>query len=189
MSLQASTAVRNAMLDAIETAIGTSAKLEIFSGAVPANVTASEAGVKIVEFDLASDWAANASGGSKSFNNAPLSVAAALGGVAGHYRIFASDGVTCHLQGIASQSGAAWLATTAYVVNQVATNGGNVYKATTAGTSAGSVGPTGTGGSIADGTVVWAYQGPVGELTLDNTNIAAGQTVNVTSFSIAASMA
>jgi hypothetical protein len=34
---------------------------------------------------------------------------------------------------------------------------GNLYRCTTAGTSAASVGPRGTGSSITDGTAVWAY--------------------------------
>ena len=54
----------------------------------------------------------------------------------------------------------AWLASTAYVVGQVRENGGNIYRCVTAGTSAGSGGPTGTGTAIADGSVVWNYVSP-----------------------------
>lgn len=54
----------------------------------------------------------------------------------------------------------AWTPTTAYVLYDHVTNSGNVYRCTTAGTSAGAGGPTGTGGAIQDGTVVWAYAGP-----------------------------
>jgi hypothetical protein len=39
------------------------------------------------------------------------------------------------------------------------TNGGNVYVLTAGGTSAGSGGPTGTGGSITDNGCTWAYVG------------------------------
>jgi len=48
--------------------------------------------------------------------------------------------------------------TTQFYVNLV-TNGGNLYTCTTAGTSAASGGPTGTGASITDGTAVWKYSG------------------------------
>lgn len=51
----------------------------------------------------------------------------------------------------------AWAASTAYTVDQMATLGGRVYRCTTAGTSASSGGPTGTGTSITDNTVTWTY--------------------------------
>lgn len=55
---------------------------------------------------------------------------------------------------------AAWQASTPYTVGEYVTNDTapvKVYKCTTAGTSAGSGGPTGTGSGIVDGTCVWAY--------------------------------
>lgn len=60
-------------------------------------------------------------------------------------------------------NGSQWAASTAYALNAYARNGSNYYRVTTGGTSASSGGPTGTGGAIADGTVVWAYQGAVVE--------------------------
>jgi hypothetical protein len=90
-----SATVRNAMLDAIEAAIGTSAKLIFFSGAVPVNCAAPTTGTKLLEFDLASDWAADASAGAKALSGLPLTVAAVAGGTLGYFRIFASDGSTC----------------------------------------------------------------------------------------------
>lgn len=53
----------------------------------------------------------------------------------------------------------AWVATTAYVVGDVRTNSSKIYRCITAGTSAGSGGPTGTGTDITDGTVHWRYLG------------------------------
>ena len=55
---------------------------------------------------------------------------------------------------------AEWAATTAYTLDQKVTKGGNIYVVTTAGTSAGAGGPSGTGTGITDGTVVWDYFGP-----------------------------
>jgi lysophospholipase L1-like esterase len=49
-----------------------------------------------------------------------------------------------------------WQASTAYVIGNCVTNNGNLYRCTTAGTSAASGGPTGAGFSIADNTVVWS---------------------------------
>lgn len=54
----------------------------------------------------------------------------------------------------------AWVASTTYAVGQVRENGGNIYRCVTAGTSAGSGGPTGTGTAITDGSVVWDYVSP-----------------------------
>ncbi len=51
----------------------------------------------------------------------------------------------------------AWAISTAYTVGQRRVNGGNLYEVITAGTSAGSGGPSGTGSDITDGTVHWKY--------------------------------
>lgn len=64
-----------------------------------------------------------------------------------------------------SNYGAAWTGSTAYALGALATNGGNLYRVTTAGTSASSGGPTGTGASIADGTVTWTYVQVAGSIT------------------------
>jgi hypothetical protein len=107
MALQFSAAYRNNMLDELEITVGTSAKLEILSGSKPADCAAASSGTKLVEFDLASDWASNASGGSKSLLSLPLSATAVAGAPtnAGYFRLFASDGTTCHMQGTVTATG------------------------------------------------------------------------------------
>lgn len=105
MAIQMSTALRNARLDAIETLIGVSAKIKGFSGSQPANCAAADSGTLIAEWDLASDWAANASAGSKALNGVPISTTAGATGTIGYYRIYASDGVTCHMQGTVTAAG------------------------------------------------------------------------------------
>lgn len=131
MALQLSTTVRNAMLDAIETTVGTSAILELRTGSVPANCAASDSGTLLISYSLASDWAAAASSGSKALNDVPLTGSAVATGTAGHFRLKNSAGSTCHAQGTI----------------------------------------TATGGG--------------GDMTVDNTSIASGQTVNVTSLTFA----
>jgi len=54
---------------------------------------------------------------------------------------------------------ATWGGSTAYVLNDRVTNGGNVYLCITAGTSAASGGPTTELASISDGTVDWRFLG------------------------------
>ena len=130
MTIQMSTSLRNARLDIIETTIGVGARLQIYSGAAPANCAAAETGTLLVDFTLAADRASAASGGAKAFSNLPVSTNAAAAGVAAHFRIADASGATCHYQG--------------------------------------SVTVTGGGG----------------DMTLDNTNIAASQSVSITSFTI-----
>ena len=99
MTVQFSTTVRNGMLDAIETAMGVSAKLQLYTGAMPADCATAASGTKLAEYALASDWAAAASAGSKALSSVPLSVTTLAAGTAGYYRFVDSAGTTCHEQG------------------------------------------------------------------------------------------
>lgn len=51
-----------------------------------------------------------------------------------------------------------WQANTDYRLRDVVSNGANIYECTSAGTSASSGGPTGTGTDITDGTCVWVWR-------------------------------
>ena len=132
MAFQFSTTARNAALDAIETAIGASAILKIRSGSAPADCGTANSGTVLATLNLPSDWLAAASGGSKSKSGTWEDTSADAVGTAGHFRIYASDGTTVHMQGTI----------------------------------------TATGGG--------------GDMTLDNTSIASGQTVTITSFTLSA---
>lgn len=130
MAIQLSTTVRNARLDSIETAIGVSAVLKIRTGAAPANVGTADSGTVLATVNLPSDWMAAASGGSKALSGTWQDAAADAAGTAAHFRLYASDGTTAHMQGTV----------------------------------------TATGGG--------------GDMTVDNTSFAAGQTFNVTGFTL-----
>lgn len=105
MTVQFSTAVRNAMLDSIETTIGTTAKIQIWTGSVPANCGTASSGTKLAEWTLASDWASNAASGTKVLTSTPLSTTGVAAGTAGYYRFTDSAGTTCHEQGTVGTSG------------------------------------------------------------------------------------
>lgn len=105
MALQYSVTVRNAKLDAIETAIGASAVLKIRSGAPPANVAAADSGTVLATVNLPADWMAAASSGSKAKSGTWEDTSADATGTAGHFRIYASDGTTPHIQGTVTTSG------------------------------------------------------------------------------------
>lgn len=132
MTLQLSVAARNAGLDAYETATGTSAILKIRTGAPPANCAAADSGTVLATLSLPSDWMAAASSGSKAKSGTWEDTSADATGTAAHFRIYASDGTTCHFQGTITASG---------------------------------------GG---------------GDMTLDNTSLATGQQVTVSSFTLTA---
>ena len=105
MAFQFSTTARNAALDAIETAIGTSAVLKIRSGSVPADCGTADAGTVLATLTLPSDWLAAASGGSKSKSGTWEDTSADATGTAAHFRIYASDGTTVHMQGTITATG------------------------------------------------------------------------------------
>lgn len=135
MPLQFGTTLRNNQLDQIESTTGVSARLQLRSGAAPANCAAADTGTLLVEMTLPSDWMAAASAGSKAKSGvwSGTGLAGAGGGtVAGHFRIKDSAGTVTHMQGTVTISG---------------------------------------GG---------------GDMTLDNPNIATGQTVTVNTFTVTA---
>lgn len=132
MALQLSVALRNAGLDAYETATGASAILRIRTGSAPADCATADSGTVLATLNLPSDWMAAASSGSKAKSGTWEDTSADNTGTAGHFRIYASDGTTCCFQGTI----------------------------------------TATGGG--------------GDMTLDNTSIASGQQVTITSFSLTA---
>lgn len=129
MTVQWSTALRNALLDQYETTLGTAIKVEIRTGAQPANCAAADSGTLLASFTLDSDWASAASSGSKSWTGLPKSATAGNTGTAAHYRVKDNAGTTCHEQGTV----------------------------------------TATGGG--------------GDMTIDNTSVNSGQTVQITSWS------
>lgn len=132
MAVKWSSTVRNAVLDAVESAIGTSAIVRIYTGSAPATVGDTATGTLLVSYSLASDWMSAASSGSKTLASLPIAGTASNTGTAGYYRIFASNGTTCHEQGSVTASG---------------------------------------GG---------------GDMTISNTSITSGQTVNITGWTITA---
>jgi hypothetical protein len=94
-----STTVRNARLDAIETTMSTSAVAKIRTGSAPATTGAADTGTVLATLSLPSDWMAAASGGVKAKSGTWQDTSADAAGTAAHFRVYASDGTTCHIQG------------------------------------------------------------------------------------------
>ena len=104
MTLQYSTDIRNAQLDAIETILGTSPILEIRTGAPPANVAAADTGTVLATLTLPSDWMAAAASGSKAMSGTWEDTSADATGTAGHFRLKTS-GAVAKMQGTVTATG------------------------------------------------------------------------------------
>jgi hypothetical protein len=105
MAIQMSVAVRNAKLDAVESAVGAAAVLRLRSGSVPATCATADAGTALASLTLPSDWMSAASSGSKSLLGTWQDASADATGTAAHFRLYASDGTTCHMQGTVTATG------------------------------------------------------------------------------------
>ncbi|TDG33950.1 hypothetical protein E2C05_01535 [Paracraurococcus ruber] len=193
--MQFSPAVRNAALDAMETAAGTAPTLEIRSGGPPANTAAADTGTVLATMTLPSDWLAAASAGSKALLGTWQDPSADATGTAGHFRI--KQAGTTHFQGVCGQTVA--LTTS----GATAAAGAVLTFASTTGAAVGML-VTGTGVpantyviALTSTTVTMSQASSAGvssgasitfspDLAIDNASIAAGQQVTATSFTLAA---
>lgn len=108
MAVQLSVAVRNARGDALETTVGASPKLRLYSGVPPANCAAVRTGTLVAELTLPVDWLSAAASGVKSLAgtwSGSGAAAAGAGTAVGHYAIMESTGTTCHEQGTVTATG------------------------------------------------------------------------------------
>jgi hypothetical protein len=104
MTIALSVTVKNTLLDAIETAIGTSAVLKIRTGSPP-GIDQDDSGSVLATLSLPSDWMAAADGGVKVKAGTWQDASADASGTAGHYRIYASGGSVAHLEGTVTATG------------------------------------------------------------------------------------
>jgi hypothetical protein len=106
MAIKYDTTTRNAMLDALNTRIGTSAKVRIYNGTRPANVgTAITSQTMLVELTCnATAFAAAAASGVLTANAISNGTAAATG-TASWFRLFQSNGSTAIMDGDVGTSG------------------------------------------------------------------------------------
>jgi len=105
LAQQYSDTVRNALLDIIETTVGASPVLKIRTGAQPADCATADSGTVLAIITLPADWMAAASSGSKVKAGTWSDTSADAAGTAAHWRLYASDGTTCHAQGTVTATG------------------------------------------------------------------------------------
>jgi hypothetical protein len=197
--MQYATDVRDAQNDAFETAVGASPILRAYNGTMPATTaTALSSNTLIAQGTLPADWMTNSSGGVKTkLGTWTLTgqSGAGTGTLATFFRLFASDGTTCKAQGTFGA---------AIAFNTSAATAINSNVLTFAATTGVAIGQTVTGAGVQPGTTVLALTGTTvtmsqptlagvasgaaitfgAELVADNANIANGQTVTVSAFSI-----
>ena len=125
MAVTFSHAVRSAMVDVIETTIGASAIMKIWSGTPPANARAADTGdgSVLAQLDLPASWMAAAVDGVAAKDGTWSDTSANAAGTATHFRIYTGPGGTvCGIQGSVGQgSGDLSLDNTTIAVGQVVT--------------------------------------------------------------------
>jgi len=92
------------MLDAIETAGGTSIRLKGWSGSAPANCAAADSGSLCFDITCPSDWMNAASSGTKTLLGTWADTSADGTFTCAHFRAYTSGG-TCFMQGTVTASG------------------------------------------------------------------------------------
>lgn len=99
MAIQQGVTLRTNKAGQTETTVGTSPKLQIRTGAQPANCAAADSGTLLCEITCPVDWASAAAGGQFTIANGPWSGTGAAAGTPGHYRLKDNAGTTTHEQG------------------------------------------------------------------------------------------
>jgi len=115
MSIQFTTAARNAQLDAITTSVGNAGKLKIYTGSAPSSANDSATGTLLSTHTLGSPFAPGASSGVLT-PTTPSNVTAGATGTAGYFRITKSDD-TVVLQGTCGTSAADLILNTTSIVS------------------------------------------------------------------------
>jgi len=105
MALQYSVTLRNNQLDQIETTLGTTPHLRIYTGTPPADTATAASGTLLADMTLPSDWMAAASSGSKAKSGTWQDASADGTGTAGYWRLWDSTVTTCHAQGTVTGTG------------------------------------------------------------------------------------
>lgn len=184
-------------LDLVESVTGTAAKLNIYSGAAPANCAAADTGTLLATLSLPSDWMNAASGSTKTLLGSWTGTASAgSGATPTHFRIKDTANTTCYVQGTCGIN--VVIATSALT----AANGNILTFASTTGVA---VGQTVSGTGVLPGTTVIAFNGTTATLSLSSTagvasaasitfgyempvngTITSGQTITVSSFTLTA---
>jgi hypothetical protein len=98
MTVKFSVQVVDGFLDSIESTIGSSPNLVMYSGIGPAQTTDAPVNPVLLTMPLPSDWMLASSGGQKVLKGTWTATASGTG-IVGHYRIYDQPMAICHEQG------------------------------------------------------------------------------------------
>ena len=98
-TLQYSVTLRNAQIDAISTVGAGTAKMEILTGAIPANCAAARTGTVLATLTLPATWISPGTGGTVVKVGTWEDTSADAAGTAGYFRLYKNDGTTVVMQG------------------------------------------------------------------------------------------
>jgi hypothetical protein len=148
-------------LDLVETVIGVSPLLRIFSGSMPANCAAADSGTLLAPLTLPSDWMNAASGTTKTLLGSWTGTASGgAGATPTHFRIWNSGATVCGAQGTCGIN-------VPLTTNALSAANSNVLNfASTTGVAVGQV-ISGTG--IVPGSTVLAFTGTTVTMSLAST--------------------
>lgn len=106
MTLLLSVPAKDAGLDAVINAIGSSAVMKLWTGTVPATLSSADTGLALVTYPLSTAWGtAPASSGAKNLANVIIAGATTtIGGIATYFRVYDHTN-TAQIQGTVSVSG------------------------------------------------------------------------------------
>jgi hypothetical protein len=104
-TLQYSVTLRNNQLDAIATTGAGTAKMEILTGALPADCAAARTGTVLATLTLPATWMGAASGGSAVKAGTWEDTSADAAGSAGYFTLYKNDGTTVVAQGDVTATG------------------------------------------------------------------------------------
>ena len=194
MAMQYGQAAIHARLDAIETSIGVSAKVQIRSGAAPATPATADSGTLLCEMTLPVDYLNAASAGTKTKLGTWSGTGAAAGN-AGHFRIKDSAATVTGIQGsvgvsvplttsaltAANGNVLTFAATTGVVVGMNVSGTGILANTTVIAVTGTTVtlSTSSTAGVANAAAITFAYDMPI-----DNVVIAVSQPVTVNSFTL-----
>lgn len=184
-------------LDLVESVIGASPLLRIFSGALPANCAAADSGTLLATLTLPSDWMNAASGTTKTLLGTWSGTASGgAGATPTHFRIWNAGATVCGAQGTcginvplttnsltaANSNVLNFASTTGVVVGQMISGTGIVPGSTVlalTGTTV-TMSLASTAGVANTTAITFGYDVPV------NGTITSGQTISVSSFVLTA---